>query len=163
MKHVPLAAAGVAQLLLVGSVMAIDLDPMWDFGKPELSEQRFRAALDGADANDRLILQTQIARSHGLRKQFAKAQEILIACQPQLSGASAEARTRHALEWGRTWSSAAHAPESQTPQARETARAAYLDAPADREGRGARRPGHRCDPHAGLRRHRRRGPAEVGP
>ncbi|MEO7853376.1 MAG: tetratricopeptide repeat protein [Rubrivivax sp.] len=122
------ASALVTQLFLVGSVMAIDVAPMWDFGKPELSEQRFRDALAGTNADDRLILQTQIARTYGLRKQFSKAQEVLIACKPQPDTASAEARTRHALEWGRTWSSAAHAPESQTPQARDTARAAYFEA-----------------------------------
>jgi tetratricopeptide (TPR) repeat protein len=128
MKHGSLAAACVAQLFIAEAVMAIDVAPMWDFGKPELSEQRFRDALDGANADDRLILQTQIARTHGLRNQFDKAQEILMAIKPQLGTASAEARTRHALEWGRTWSSAAHVPESQTPQARDTARAAYLEA-----------------------------------
>ena len=37
--------------LLVGlsaSAMAIDLAPLWDFGRPDLSEQRFRGALQKA-------------------------------------------------------------------------------------------------------------------
>ena len=32
-------------LFYVSSAMAIDLAPLWDFNQPELSEQRFRAAL----------------------------------------------------------------------------------------------------------------------
>jgi tetratricopeptide (TPR) repeat protein len=127
-KHVPLAAALAAQLFMAGAVMAIDVTPMWDFGKPEVSEQRFRAALDGASAEDRLILQTQIARTYGLRKDFEQARSILIALKPQIDAAGAEARTRYALEWGRSWASATHASESQTPQVKDTARAAYLEA-----------------------------------
>ncbi len=131
MRHVrnaSSAAALVAQLFVLESVMAIDVAPMWDFGKPELSEQRFRAALDGADADDRLILQTQIARTYGLRQDFEQARTLLIALKPQIAAASAEARTRYALEWGRSWSSATHPSASQTPQAKETAHAAYLEA-----------------------------------
>ena len=108
--------------------MAIDLEPLWDFGKPELSEQRFRSALATASADDALVLQTQIARTYGLRRDFAKAQEILRSLEPKIAGAGAEPRVRHALEWGRTWASAAHSPPSQTPEARERARAAYLHA-----------------------------------
>ncbi len=128
MKLLPVAAAWLAQGFIVGTAMAVDLDAMWDFNKPELSEQRFRAALDGADADERLILQTQIARSYGLRKEFERARAILLAQQPQIGQAGAEARCRHALEWGRSWASATHPPESQTAQAKEIARAAYLDA-----------------------------------
>ena len=40
----------------------IDVAPLWDFAKPEASEQRFRAALSGAQGDDVLVLQTQIAR-----------------------------------------------------------------------------------------------------
>ena len=108
--------------------MAIDLAPMWTFTEPALSEERFRAALATADADDALILQTQIARTWGLRTDFARAQEILRAIEPQLATASAEVRVRHALEFGRTLASATHAPESQTPEVRERARAAYLRA-----------------------------------
>ncbi len=55
--------------------MAIDLAPLWNFGEPEVSEQRFRSALSTATGDDALILQTQIARTYGLRRDFAKAQE----------------------------------------------------------------------------------------
>lgn len=105
---------------------AVDVDAMWDFGQPALSEQRFRAALATASGDDALILQTQIARTHGLRRDFARAQAELGAIAPQVAKAGAEARTRHALESGRTWTSATHPPESQTPEVRAKARAAYL-------------------------------------
>lgn len=108
--------------------MAIDISPLWDFDRPEVSEQRFRAALPTAQADDRLILQTQIARTYGLRREFARAREILKEVEPQLSTAGAEASVRYALELGRTFSSGAHSAESQTPHAQDLARAQYLRA-----------------------------------
>jgi tetratricopeptide (TPR) repeat protein len=116
------------QLATTTSAMALDLAPLWDFGKPELSEQRFRAALDGANGDDLLILQTQIARTYGLRKDFAKARDVLRAIEPQVGSAGFEVRTRYALELGRSYSSATHPPESQTPETKALARAAYMDA-----------------------------------
>ena len=43
--------------------MAIDINALWDFSKPALSEERFRAALATAQGDDALILKTQIART----------------------------------------------------------------------------------------------------
>ena len=82
--------------------MAIDLAPLWDHRQPAVSEQRFREALATASPDDVLLLQTQIARTHGLRKDFARAQQILLEIEPALPGASAEVQVRHALEYGRT-------------------------------------------------------------
>jgi hypothetical protein len=48
---------------LTSPVMAIDLEGLWDFNNPALSEQRFQAALASANPDDSLILQTQIART----------------------------------------------------------------------------------------------------
>jgi tetratricopeptide (TPR) repeat protein len=107
------------------TAMAIDLNPLWNFDDPLQSEQRFRAALATATGDDAIILQTQIARSYGLRGDFAKAREILKDLEPQLPSAGAEARIRHSLELGRTYASAAHPPETQTPDAKEQAREAY--------------------------------------
>jgi tetratricopeptide (TPR) repeat protein len=118
----------IAGLASVSSAMAIDLDPLWDFAKPELSEQRFRSALASATGDDALILQSQIARTYGLRGDFTKAREILESLEPRLLVAGPEARVRHALELGRTYASAAHPPQSQTAEAKERARAAYLRA-----------------------------------
>jgi hypothetical protein len=87
---------------------AIDLAPLWNFSDVPGSEQRFRDALATTTGDDALILQTQIARTYGLRNDFPKAREILHGIEPQLAFAGAEARARHALELGRTYASAAH-------------------------------------------------------
>lgn len=108
--------------------MAIDLTPLWDFSKPELSEQRFRVALETAKGDDVLILHTQIARTHGLRKDFVKAQAVLTAIEPQIKTAGPEARARFALELGRTYASATHLRELLTDAAKVAARTAYTEA-----------------------------------
>ncbi len=112
--------------LLARPAMALDLQALWSFGDPALSEQRFRAALATATGDDALVLQTQIARSFGLRKDFEQARAVLSGIKPMLDGAGFEARSRWALEWGRSYASATHDPPS--PDDRERARAAYLDA-----------------------------------
>lgn len=122
------AVRWVALSMVALPVHAIDLGPLWDYDKPELSEQRFRAALASANADDALILQTQIARTYGLRGNFTRARETLAAVEPQVPNASAEARVRYALELGRTLVSATHPLASQTPQVREQARAVYRGA-----------------------------------
>jgi tetratricopeptide (TPR) repeat protein len=108
--------------------MTIDFSQLWDYNNPALSEQRFRDRLPGASAGDVLLIQTQIARSYSMRGDFAWAQQILGAIQPEIQGAGLEAQTRYYLELGRTYTSAAHPAETQTPVAREQARSAYLRA-----------------------------------
>ena len=83
-----------------------------------------RDALATAIGDDALILQTQIARTYGLRNDFQKAREILHGIEPQLAFAGAEARARHALELGRTYASAAHPAASIDDEAKTRARAA---------------------------------------
>jgi Tfp pilus assembly protein PilF len=108
--------------------MALDLTTLWDFDRPEVSEQRFREALSRASGDDALILQTQIARTYGLRKDFDRARGILKDIEPAIGSAGGEARARYELELGRTYASATHPPEAQTPQNRERARSAYMAA-----------------------------------
>ncbi len=115
----------MATMLPLSSLAAADVDALWDFKQPALSEQRFRDALATAQGDDRLILQTQIARSLGLRRNFAGARELLASLQPALATASPEARIRHALEVGRTHASATHKAEEITPTLADAARAAY--------------------------------------
>lgn len=103
----------------------LDLDALWDFSRPAESETRMRQALVNARGDDALILRTQIARTHGLRRDFERARAELAGIEPALAAAGAQARVRHALELGRTWSSAVHPPASQTEQARAAARAAF--------------------------------------
>lgn len=108
--------------------MTIDISALWDFNKPEISEERFRSALSTASANDKLILHTQIARSYGMRRDFSQAQQILANIESQIQSASVEAQVRYYLELGRTYSSATHPPESQTTGVKELARSAYMRA-----------------------------------
>lgn len=108
--------------------MSIDLTTLWDFQDPALSEQRFRAALERAQGDDRLVLQTQIARSHGLRGDFATARTILASIEPQLENAGAEVRARHALEVGRTFASATHPAGARAASETDLARAAFMRA-----------------------------------
>lgn len=105
--------------------MAIDLTPLWDFARPELSEQRFRAALADASGDDALILHTQIARSHGLRRDFDRARQVLQAIAADIGTAGPEARVRYQLELGRSWASGTHAEAQLTPEALGQARQAY--------------------------------------
>jgi tetratricopeptide (TPR) repeat protein len=123
-----LAALFFATSFAVSPAMAIDINALWNFNNPALSEQNFRAALATVEGDDALILQTQIARSHGLRKDFSTAQAVLREVQAKLVGAGFEARVRYWLELGRTYSSATHTPASQTPAVKDQARAAYAQA-----------------------------------
>jgi tetratricopeptide (TPR) repeat protein len=108
--------------------MAINVNSLWDYSKPDVSEERFRAALEGASEDDRLILRTQIARTYGLRRDFVKAREGLAAVETALSRASAEVQVRYFLELGRTYCSPVHSQELRTPENVERARASFLHA-----------------------------------
>ena len=108
--------------------MTIDVSALWDFSKPEESEDRFRAALATASAEDALILKTQIARTYGIRADFSQAQQILAEIEPQIQNASSEAQVYYYLELGRSYSSATHPPESQTDEVKELARSAFMRA-----------------------------------
>ncbi len=105
-----------------------DLATVWDFSRPAVSEQRFRALLDTARGDDRLILMTQIARTHGLRRDFAEARRQLDAMAGELPGASPEVRARHALESGRTYASATHPRDSVSAADAQAARALFQSA-----------------------------------
>src|SRR5438094_54505 len=108
--------------------MIVDLASLWDYSQPAVSEQRFRAAIVQAAPDDAFILETQVARTWGLRRAFARAREILAAIEPRFDAASPEAKVRWLLESGRTWASPAHPPELRTPENRERARPLYLRA-----------------------------------
>jgi tetratricopeptide (TPR) repeat protein len=112
-------------LFAASSTMAIDIAPLWDFGKPDVSEQRFRQALERATGDDALILQTQIARTYGLRKDFEAARRILRQIESAVAGAGPEAKIRYHLELGRSFASATHTPEQMTPDDRARARQSF--------------------------------------
>lgn len=115
-------------LLVPTLANAMDLKPLWNFNDPVQSEQRFRVALASAGGDDAFVLRTQIARTYGLRGRFAEARAILRELEPLLDRVGPEARARYWLELGRTYSSATHAPDSQTPEVKQHARSAYLHA-----------------------------------
>jgi tetratricopeptide (TPR) repeat protein len=108
--------------------MAADVSSLWNYSDPEASEKRFREALAGADGDEALILQTQIARTYGLRRNFREARRILAGIRDAAARASPEARVRYDLELGRTYASPAHEPEQLTPDDREKARSLYTSA-----------------------------------
>ena len=109
-------------LAMSSPIKALDLSALWDFGNPALSEQRFRQALAQAQGDEALILHTQIARTHSLRKDFDAARSVLRQIVPAIATAGSEARVRYHLEFGRTFASAAHDPKSLTPEAKAQAR-----------------------------------------
>ena len=108
--------------------MALDVSSLWDYSKPELSEQRLRDALTTASEDDALILQTQIARTYGLRTDFARAREVLSSIKDQVKNGSPEAQVRYFLELGRTYASTTHPTDAQTPESKEMARSLYTQA-----------------------------------
>ena len=96
------AAVLVAAVCLAAPVQAaVDLDALWDFARPDLSEQRFRQALGAAQGDDALVLRTQVARTLGLRRQFDAALRELDAIEPALATAGATPRVHALLERGR--------------------------------------------------------------
>jgi tetratricopeptide (TPR) repeat protein len=107
------------------AAMTPDLDALWDFSDPAASERRFSQALPTATGDDALVLQTQIARTHGLRKDFDKARAVLAQVEPRLKDAGPEPKIRYELEMGRTYASATHPRDSQTPEAKSKARAHF--------------------------------------
>ncbi len=97
----------------------IDPTPLWDFDDPAGSEQRFRAAVDGSDPHDRLVLLTQVARAPGLQERYDEGHAVL----DGLSPVSDEVATRIVLERGRLLRSAG-SPEEARPQFEAAARTA---------------------------------------
>lgn len=122
------AALAAAAAVAPAAATPLDIRALWDFARPEVSEQRFRDRLAGATPDEALILQTQIARSYGLRKRLDDSRALLQSLRPQLDGASPEARVRWHLEWGRTWASAVHDRETLPEADRQTARSAFRTA-----------------------------------
>ena len=85
-------------------------------------------AIVDASADDTLILQTQIARTFGLRRQFFKARSILSSIGINIATAAPEVQIHYSLELGRTYASAAHPADMRTSDHDKTAREHYLHA-----------------------------------
>jgi len=100
-----MSAGAFAQL---DDTFARALDAQWDFGKPAVSEQRFRAELakwppGSAQAQE---ARTQIARALGLQRKFGDAHAMLDAVDAKLADLPPHVRVRYLLERGRALNSA---------------------------------------------------------
>jgi hypothetical protein len=89
------------------SAFAAALDGQWDFGKPAVSEQRFRTELakwpaESAEAQE---IRTQIARTLGLQRKFDEAHAVLDGVEAKLPALPLHVRVRYLLERGRTQNS----------------------------------------------------------
>jgi len=84
----------------------IEIEAMWDFGDPEVSEMRFRSALvECADPLDCAELHTQIARTFSLRRQFKECEAELDLAVALVQNKVCRASVRICLERGRCLSS----------------------------------------------------------
>ncbi len=93
--------------MMAGSAMAVDIDALWNYTQPEVSEARFREALKTETGDDALELETQIARTFSMRREFAQAHAMLDTVQRRMSDKARPAvRIRYLLERGRTFRSA---------------------------------------------------------
>lgn len=115
--------------LFVTGGQAMDIKGLWNFADPAASEAVFRARLASASGDDALSLQTQIARSLGLRSRFDEAHAVLDQIEPRLAAAGAEPHVRYLLERGRTFRSSRQVDRARPlfAQAVEAAAAARLD------------------------------------
>ena len=107
----------------------MEIRSLWDFSDPARSEAVFRELLKNTTGDDVLSLQTQIARSYGLRSRFDDAHALLDRVEPMLANAGAEPKVRYLLERGRKFRSSKK-PEQARPlflQAVDIASAARLD------------------------------------
>jgi tetratricopeptide (TPR) repeat protein len=106
------------------------LDRTWDFDRPAETETRFRHELETLSPGAaRLELQTQIARTQGLQRQFDAAHATLDGVEKALGGQPPRVGIRYLLERGRVYNSSRRT-ERAMPlfrQALDKARAAHED------------------------------------
>jgi tetratricopeptide (TPR) repeat protein len=95
-----------------GDDVRVDVRAMWDFDRPDVSEQRFREALTGASTVDEPVLRTQLARALGLQRRFDDAATELDAVAAS-TDLEPEARAYLDLERGRLLNSSGRREESK--------------------------------------------------
>lgn len=86
---------------------AEEIDALWDYDRPQESEQRFRGLLDQAAGNAEIRAEiiTQIARAMGLQQRFEDAHRTLDDIEPLLGDHASRLRARYLLERGRVLNS----------------------------------------------------------
>lgn len=84
-----------------------DIDVLWDYSRPDLTEARFRQTLTQIPESDplRLELLTQVARAQGLQGNFPQAHETLDRVEQELADSPSRAKARYLLERGRVYNS----------------------------------------------------------
>ena len=85
---------------------SIEIEALWEYADPAVSETRFRAALEGKGGDTALELMTQVARTYSLRGRFDEAHRVLDQVHAQLKTAGIAPRVRYLIERGRTFNSA---------------------------------------------------------
>jgi len=105
----------------------------WDFGQPDVSEERFRTELAGADGEEALLVRTQLARALGLQNRFDECAVELDAVADRVAADAPEAtplvRAYERLERGRMHRSSGQ-PDQAVPHflaALEVSESAGLD------------------------------------
>lgn len=105
-EHAVRALAAGAIFWMSGVSVAADIDALWDYAKPAESEARFREALKTETGDAALEIETQIARTFSMRRDFVRANSMLDAVAGRTSGNTApRVRIRYLLERGRTLNS----------------------------------------------------------
>jgi tetratricopeptide (TPR) repeat protein len=119
----------LAALLTTASADALDIESYWEYGNPAASEARFRDLREKLRGDERLEVETQIARTFSLRREFARAHQVLDGVERELPTAGAAPRVRYLLERGRTFNSAGDPARARGlfERAWEDARAASLE------------------------------------
>lgn len=93
---------------------SIEIEALWEYSDPAMSETRFRRALEDRKGDAALELMTQIARTYSLRKRFDEAHRVLDQVHLQLKTAGVAPRVRYLLERGRTFNSAGEKEKART-------------------------------------------------
>src|SRR4029453_3729727 len=115
----------VAALALAASIVmaqpttndfSAQLDKLWNFGKPDESQARFRAELAKypKDSREALEIETQIARTQSLARKYADADKTLDDVLPRLHNVPERVKVRYFLERGRTRNSSGELPAAVT-------------------------------------------------
>ncbi|SFZ77376.1 tetratricopeptide repeat protein [Chitinimonas taiwanensis] len=89
---------------------AADIDALWNYDRPDQSEQRFRVELiraeQASDAASATEVLTQLARAQGLQNRMPDAHATLDRVRSELPASAPYLCVRYVLERGRLWNSA---------------------------------------------------------
>ena len=119
---------------LLAQTAATDFDALWNYDDPAGTEAKFRAVrpeVQAAGDHGRLLeLDTQIARTQGLQRDFDQAFATLATVHAALRAGEARAEVRYELELGRALRSSGHPGEARPhfERAKTLAAAAHQEA-----------------------------------